>query len=103
MNALFYLMAETLPDWVTTLVPIVQKVLLVLLAVLAVAITILVLCQPSNSGGGVNALSGTTETYYAQNKGSSREGRLKKATTIVAIIMAVVTILYFVSLYIIPV
>ncbi len=90
-----------LPQWVTDVFPVVQHIFIILMLIGAILITVLVLCQQSNSGGGVNALSGATETYYAQNKGKSKEGRLKRATTIIAICMAVITILYFVSLRIV--
>jgi len=97
------LAAETpLPDWVTTLFPILQKVFMWGLAAGALAIIILVLLQQSNSQGGAGAaITGATETYYAQNKGKSREGRLKLATTIVASVMGVIAVLYFVSLIIV--
>ena len=90
-----------LPQWVTTVFPVVQHIFIILMLLGSIMLTVLVLCQQGNSGGGVNALSGTTETYYAQNKGKSKEGRLKRATTIIAICMAVITILYFVSLRIV--
>ena len=103
MNSALGVLASTLPPFLSTAIPVLQKIFLVLMAIYAIIIIVLVLCQPSNSGNGVNALSGATETYYAQNKGRTKEGRLKLATTIFGILMAVTTILYFVSLYIIPI
>lgn len=70
-------------------------VLIALIAVCAIAIIVLVLCQKGNSGG-FNALSGTTETYYAQNKGKTLEGRLKKWTIALGILIAAFTIIYFI-------
>ena len=84
-------------EWITNTFPVFKGILIGVLAVCAVAIIILVLCQQSNSQGGINGVTGSNvETYYAHNKGSTKEGRLKKATTITAIIGACVTVLYFI-------
>jgi len=91
------LLGAGLPEWVTTTFPVFKTILICLVALCAVVITILVLCQQSNSQGGINGVTGSNvETYYAHNKGSTKEGRLKKATTVVAIIAAFATVLYFV-------
>jgi len=74
-------------------------ILVALMGVGAIAIIILVLCQKGNSGGGLEALSGQSETYYSQNKGSTWEGRLKRWTVGIAIAIAVITIAYFILLY----
>jgi len=99
----FLLGASTspLPDWVTSLLPVLQYIFIGFVALGSIAVILLVLFQQSNSGGGLNAVSGVTETYFAQNKGRTKEGRLKRATTILAIIIAVVTLLYFLSLQIV--
>ena len=73
-----------------------KVVFVALMGIGAIAIIILVLCQKGNSGGGLNAISGTTETYYSQNKGKTVEGRLKKWTIGIAVSMAVITIAYFI-------
>ncbi len=104
MNLSSFMLGATdspLPDWVTTSFPIFQYVCIGLIAACAIAMIFLVLFQQSNSGGGLNAVSGVTETYYAQNKGKTKEGRLRKATIALGIIMAVFTILYFVSLQVV--
>jgi len=84
-------------EWITTTFPVLKTILICIVAVCAIAVTILVLCQQSNSQGGINGVTGSNvETYYAHNKGNTKEGRLKKATTIIAIIAAFATVLYFV-------
>ena len=91
-----------LPDWVTTLFPILQQIFVWGLAVGALIMIVLVLLQQSNSQGGAgSAITGVADTYYSQNKGKSKEGRLKLATTITAIVMGVMAILYFVSLIVV--
>ena len=54
------------------------------------------LLQSSADENGATAVTGQ-ESYYSQNKGESRDGKLKRVTTICAIIIAVCTVLYFVS------
>ena len=43
----------------------------------ALAAIILVLLQPGNSTG-INALGGSSETFFGKNKGKSIEARMKK-------------------------
>ena len=74
----------------------IKVVIVALMGVGALAIIILVLCQKGNSGGGTNAITGIQETYYSQNKGKTVEGRLKRWTAGIAIVMAVMTIAYFI-------
>lgn len=86
-----------LPEWVSVSFPIIKYILLGYIALAAIAITVLVLVQPSNSQGGINGITGSnTETYYSHNKGDTREGRMKKATMWLAISVAIATVLYFV-------
>ena len=90
----FLLAAES--DFVTTVFPIIRFVLVGLIFACAVVMIITTLLQSSADENGATAVTGQ-ESYYSQNKGESRDGKLKRATTICAIIIAVCTILYFVS------
>ena len=90
------ILGAVLPVWVTTSFPIIKYILLAYIGLAAIAITVLVLLQPSNSHGGLNAITGATETYYSHNKGATREGRMKRATMWLAITVAIATLLYFV-------
>lgn len=83
-------------DFSTTFFPIVRWVLIGLIFVCSIVLIATTLFQSSADENGATALTGQ-ESYYSQNKGESRDGKLKKATTICAIIIAVCTILYFVS------
>ena len=83
-------------DFVTTVFPIIRWVLIGLIFICALVLIITALFQSSADENGATAITGQ-ESYYSQNKGESRDGKLKKATTICAIIIAVCTILYFVS------
>ena len=69
--------------------------LVVLMAVAALAAVILVMLQPGNSQG-IDALGGTSETFYGKNKGRSIESKLKMWTIICLEVLAVLAIVFFI-------
>ena len=93
---IFSLMATGLPTWVTTSFPIIRGILVGYIALAAIVITVLVLLQPSNSQGGITGITNNADTYYAHNKGSTREGRMKKATAWFAVSIVIAVIIFFV-------
>lgn len=92
------LASSPLPEWVTTLFPILQVVFVCLMALCALIVIILVFAQESNFGG-LGAIGGANEAnnYYGQNKADSKEYRLKKWTYILAGAILVFAVLYFIS------
>ena len=68
--------------------------LIVIMAVAALAAIVLVLLQPSNSSG-IDALGGSSETFFGKNKGKAIEERLKKWTWICLGVLAVLSIIFF--------
>lgn len=83
-------------DFITTVFPVLRTVLVVLIFINSVIIIISTLLQSSADENGATAITGQ-ESYYSQNKGESRDGKLKKCTTITSIIIAVCSVLYFLS------
>ncbi len=75
---------------------IVRMVLLIVEAVLAVALVVTIFFQPANTTG-VSAID-NTETYYTRNKKRTIEGVMKRATIVIAILMAVVSVAFFITL-----
>ena len=71
---------------------------LVVMAIAGLAAIILVLLQPSNSTG-IDALGGSSETFFGKNKGKSIEAKMKKWTIICLVILLVFSIIYFVVPY----
>ena len=67
----------------------------VLMAVAGLAAIILVMLQPGNSQG-IDALGGTSETFYGKNKGRSIESKLKMWTIICLAVLAVLAIVFFI-------
>lgn len=97
MNFVNLLLADgPVASWISNTFPIFQTILIILIALLSVAIIVCVLLNPSNTDGGSNAITGSNESFYAQNKGSSREGRLKKIIIISSACIFVFTVLYLI-------
>lgn len=74
----------------------IRSILLILTAIASIAIIVAVLVQPSNPDGGRNVITGTNDSYYAQNKGDTKEGRLKKVIIICSVVILVLTIAFYV-------
>ena len=79
-----------------TLLTTIRSLVLILTAIAAIVIIVAVLIQPSNPDGGRNVITGTNDSYYAQNKGQTKEGRLKRLVIICASVILVLTIAFFV-------
>lgn len=88
----------TLPEWITTSFPIIRMVLMIVIVLCAVAIIIAILAMESNPEGGRNVISGTNDSFYAQNQGSTKEGRLKRIVIVSSIILIVAAIVVCVTL-----
>ena len=73
-----------------------RSIVLILMAIASIAIIVAVLINPSNPDGGRNVITGTNDSYYAQNKGNTKEGRLKRLIIVSAIVILVLTIAFFV-------
>lgn len=79
-----------------TVLTTLRSIVLILIGIAAIAIIVAVLVQPSNPDGGRNVITGTNESYYAQNRGSTKEGRLKKIIIICSVVILVLTIAFFI-------
>ena len=69
--------------------------LIILMAVAALTAIVLILLHPSNSSG-IDALGGSSETFFGKNKGKSLEAKMKKWTIICLVILLVFSVLFFV-------
>ncbi len=68
--------------------------MIVLMGLAALVAIVLVLLQPSNSSG-IDALGGSSETFFGKNKGKSIEAKLKKWTWICLAILLLFSVTYF--------
>ncbi len=69
--------------------------MIVLMGIAALAAIILVLMQPSNSSG-IDALGGSSETFFGKNKGKSIEAKMKKWTWICLIVLVIFSIAFYI-------
>ena len=69
--------------------------LIILMALTALTAIVLVLLQPSNSSG-IDALGGSSETFFGKNKGKSIEAKMKKWTWICLAVLVVFAITFYV-------
>lgn len=89
--------------WISNSFPTIRLVLLVLMVVLALAMIVVVLFQPS-SGDGMGAISGQiSDTFYTKNKGRTLEGVMKRLTIVIGVSLFVVSILFFITVVVYPV
>lgn len=79
----------------TTLITL-RSIVMILMGIAAITIIVAVLLQPSNPDGGRNVITGTNDSYYSQNKGQTKEGRLKKLIIVCAVVILVLTVAFFV-------
>ena len=95
MSMINNLLAPLPSDGVWTVYQIVSLVLLALMIFAAIVAIVIVLFQPGNSTG-IDALGGSSETFFGKNKGRSMESKMKKWTTISLIVLTVFAILFFI-------
>ena len=86
----------TVPTWITKSFPVFERICLVVLAVLCLAMIVLVFMQITGGSETNNAITGNHDSYYSQNKSGSREGRITRLIYISLGLIAFFSILYFV-------
>ena len=89
-----------LPTWITSSFPVIQAVLVVLIALASIIMIVAILVSPANTGNGNNAITGASESYYTKYKGRNNLGRIRNLIIICASVIAVCAILYFVTVQI---
>ena len=69
---------------------IIKSILMVIYVIVAVALIILSLIQSKESSGVTSTVTGSsTNNFYNQNKGRTKEGRMKKWTIILGVAFAI--------------
>ena len=85
MNAMLNMMALMAGEAVTPLYTAIKISLIVLVSLCALFLIVNILLQHGNTQG-LGEIAGAAETFLGKNKAKTQEGRLKKATVVVAII-----------------
>ena len=83
-------------DWVAKSFPIIKIVLAALIFVCALLMIIVVLSQRTESDGSMNAITGQADTFYNRNKGGNLQGKIKKFTIILATVLMVLCVVFFI-------
>lgn len=89
------LLVPTNGEELYTLYSTLSFIMIILMGVAALAAIILILLQPSNSSG-IDALGGSSETFFGKNKGRSIEEKLKKWTWICLVVLVIFSIAYYI-------
>jgi len=71
---------------------VLRVVVTIVYVLICIALIVIVLMQEGKSGGLSGALSGAAETFWGKNKGRSTEGKLLKATKILAAAFIVISV-----------
>lgn len=72
---------------------VLKYVSLVIYSLVCIALIILTLIQNKDQSGTSGTITGsTTNNFYEQNKGKTKEGQMKKWTIILGIVFAVLTV-----------
>lgn len=95
MQALNLLVTVFRDDFTEKLYYGISFAFIALMFVAAAAAIILVMMQPGNSQG-IDALGGSSETFYGKNKGRSLESKLKMWTFICIGVLAVLAVVFFI-------
>ena len=69
-----------------------ETLLTVLYIIDCLALTVIVLMQQGKSAGLTGTISGAAETYWGKNKARSMEGKLEKATVVLAVLFIVLSL-----------
>lgn len=95
MLTLMNLLVPTQGDGTYTLYLGLSVTMIILMALAALAIVLLIMLQPSNSTG-IDALGGSSETFFGKNKGKSIEAKLKTWSWIALAVLVVFAILFYI-------
>ena len=72
---------------------IVKYVMMAIYAVVCVALIVLILKQNKDEGGASGTIVGASaNNFYEKNKGKTTEGKIKRATMILMVVFAILTI-----------
>lgn len=85
--------SQFISDWF----PIFQIILVSVMGLASLVMIIAILVQPAQLPEGQNAITGTSESYYAKNRSANSEGRMKRLTVICSIIIAICAVAYFIT------
>ena len=72
---------------------VVKTIVIIAFLVLSVVLTIIILMQEGKDSGLSGTLTGSADSYWAKNKGRSKDAVIKKVTVFLAVLYFVLAIL----------
>ncbi|MCR5148818.1 MAG: preprotein translocase subunit SecG [Eubacterium sp.] len=72
---------------------VLKTVIIIAFIIVSIVLTIIVLMQEGKDNGISGALTGATDSYWAKNKGRSKDAVIKKVTVVLAVLYFVFAIL----------
>ena len=72
---------------------VIKTILIIAFLVLSVVLTIIILMQEGKDSGLSGALTGSADSYWAKNKGRSKDAVIKKFTVFLAVLYFILAIL----------
>jgi len=73
----------------------IKLALMIVMLVFAIAMIVIVMMQRGTTDN-VGVITGATDTFYGKNKAKYNEGRLKKITYAIFVLILVTSVVYFV-------
>ena len=71
---------------------ILRTIVMVLFVLISIILVIVILMQESKTSGLSCAINGVADTYWGKNKGRSMEGKLVKATKVLAVLFFIIAL-----------
>ena len=71
---------------------ILRTILMVLFVLIGIALIVVIMMQESKTSGLSGTINGVADTYWGKNKGRSMEGKLVKATKVLAVLFFILAL-----------
>ena len=79
---------------------VIKNILLVIYVIITFVLIVLTLIQSKDSSGMTETVTGSsTSNFYNQNKGNTKEGKMKRLTIILAVCFAVLAVVLSIFYY----
>ncbi|HIS48686.1 MAG TPA: preprotein translocase subunit SecG [Candidatus Scybalocola faecigallinarum] len=71
---------------------ILRTIVMVLFVLICIALIVVIMMQESKTSGLSGTINGVADTYWGKNKGRSMEGKLVKATKVLAVLFFILAL-----------
>ena len=71
---------------------ILRTIVMVLFVLISIILIVVIMMQESKTSGLSGTINGVADTYWGKNKGRSMEGKLVKATKVLAVLFFIIAL-----------